>query len=44
MSRTAGGLQRPAPVLGQHSDEVMNEILGLTASEIEELKREKVIY
>ena len=44
MSRTAGGLQRPAPVLGQHSDEVLNEILGLTPSEIEELKREKVVY
>lgn len=44
MSRTAGGLRRPAPALGQHSDEVLKEILGLTASEIEELKREKVVY
>jgi benzylsuccinate CoA-transferase BbsF subunit len=44
MSRTPGGLQSPAPVLGQHSDEILNEILGMTATEIEELKREKVIY
>jgi benzylsuccinate CoA-transferase BbsF subunit len=43
MSRTPGEL-RPAPALGQHSDEVLEEILGTTASEIEELKREKVIY
>jgi crotonobetainyl-CoA:carnitine CoA-transferase CaiB-like acyl-CoA transferase len=39
-----GGPQRPAPTLGQHSDELLEEILGLTASEIEELKREKVVY
>jgi len=44
MSRTPGGLQRPAPVLGQHSDEVLGEILGMAAAEIEELKREKVIF
>jgi benzylsuccinate CoA-transferase BbsF subunit len=44
MSRTPGGLQRPAPTLGQHSDEVLGEILGMAAAEIEELKREKVIY
>jgi crotonobetainyl-CoA:carnitine CoA-transferase CaiB-like acyl-CoA transferase len=44
MSRTPGGPRRPAPVLGQHSDELLKEILGLTASEIEELKREKVVY
>jgi benzylsuccinate CoA-transferase BbsF subunit len=44
MSRTVGGPQRPAPTLGQHSDELLEEILGLTPSEIEELKREKVVY
>lgn len=44
MSRTPGGLQRPAPTLGQHSDEVLGEILGMQAAELEELKREKVIY
>jgi crotonobetainyl-CoA:carnitine CoA-transferase CaiB-like acyl-CoA transferase len=44
MSRTPGDLRRPAPALGQHSDEVLAEILGMPASEIEELKRDKVIY
>ena len=44
MSRTPGGLQRPAPTLGQHSDEVLGEVLGMAPAEIEELKREKVIY
>ena len=44
MSRTPGALRRPAPVLGQHSDEVLREILGMTSAEIEELKREKVVY
>jgi crotonobetainyl-CoA:carnitine CoA-transferase CaiB-like acyl-CoA transferase len=44
MSRTPGALRRPAPVLGQHSDEVLREILGMTPAEIEQLKREKVVY
>ena len=44
MSRTPGALRSPAPVIGQHNDEVFNEILGMSANEIEELKREKVIY
>jgi crotonobetainyl-CoA:carnitine CoA-transferase CaiB-like acyl-CoA transferase len=44
MSRTPGALHRPAPALGQHSNEVLGEILGMAAAEIEELRREKVIY
>jgi benzylsuccinate CoA-transferase BbsF subunit len=44
MSRTPGALRRPAPVLGQHSDEVLHEILGMTSAEIEQLKREKIVY
>ncbi len=44
MSRTPGALRRPAPALGQHSDEVLGEILGMATAEIEELRREKVIY
>jgi benzylsuccinate CoA-transferase BbsF subunit len=44
LSRTPGALRSPAPVLGQHNDEVFSEILGMSAGEIEELKREKVIY
>jgi benzylsuccinate CoA-transferase BbsF subunit len=44
MSRTPGALRSPAPMIGQHNDEVFKEILGMSANEIEELKREKVIY
>jgi crotonobetainyl-CoA:carnitine CoA-transferase CaiB-like acyl-CoA transferase len=44
MSRTPGALRWPAPVLGQHSDELLREILGITPAEIEQLKREKVVY
>ena len=44
MSRTPGSLRRAAPVLGQHSEEVLREILGMTDTEIEELKHEQVVY
>jgi crotonobetainyl-CoA:carnitine CoA-transferase CaiB-like acyl-CoA transferase len=44
MSRTPGDLRRPAPALGEHNDEVFRELLGMTGAEIEELKREQVIY
>lgn len=44
MSRTPGDLRSPAPVMGQHNDEVFREILGLTADEVEELKGEGVIF
>jgi crotonobetainyl-CoA:carnitine CoA-transferase CaiB-like acyl-CoA transferase len=44
LSRTPGALRSPAPILGEHNDEVFAEILGMTSAEIEELKREKVIY
>ncbi|MBV8139611.1 MAG: CoA transferase [Deltaproteobacteria bacterium] len=44
MSRTQGALRRPAPVLGQHSEEVLREILGMSPAEIEQLKSEKVVY
>ncbi len=33
----------PAPLLGQHNEEVYRGILGLSAEEVEELRKEKVI-
>ncbi len=42
LSRTPGRVRRPAPTLGQHTDEVLRE-LGCTASEIARLRAERVI-
>jgi benzylsuccinate CoA-transferase BbsF subunit len=36
-------LERPAPLLGQHTDEVCRDLLGLSANEITALKRDGVI-
>jgi crotonobetainyl-CoA:carnitine CoA-transferase CaiB-like acyl-CoA transferase len=33
----------PAPMLGQHTDEVLTTILGLGAAELETLRREDVL-
>ena len=33
----------PAPVLGQHTDEVLRDTLGYTAQEVQQLKNEGVI-
>jgi crotonobetainyl-CoA:carnitine CoA-transferase CaiB-like acyl-CoA transferase len=43
MSRTPGEL-RAAPVLGQHTDEVLTGMLGLSASEIEQLRNDRVVF
>ncbi|HZX67100.1 MAG TPA: CoA transferase [Myxococcales bacterium] len=37
MSETPGGLRSPAPLLGQHTSEVLREILGLPEAEIDRL-------
>jgi crotonobetainyl-CoA:carnitine CoA-transferase CaiB-like acyl-CoA transferase len=39
MSDTPGSVRRPAPLLGQHTDEVLRERLGLADAEIERLRR-----
>lgn len=44
LSRTPGELRTAAPVLGQHSDEVLGGMLGLSPDEIEQLKQERVIF
>lgn len=43
LSETPGKIRRPAPVLGQHTEEVLKEILGLSNDAIEAL-REKDIF
>lgn len=42
LSRTPGGVRKPAPLLGQHTDEVLGE-LGYTPADIERLRAEEVI-
>lgn len=37
------GIARAAPLLGEHNEEILGERLGLTASEIEQLRRDAII-
>ena len=43
MSATPVSYRRPPPTLGQHTDEVLAELLGLTSSELEKLKKDGLI-
>lgn len=42
-SATPGAVRKPAPLLGQHTSEVLSEILGLTQDKINELRNAKVL-
>ena len=44
MSATPGELRSPAPLLGQHNDEIFSGMLGLSPGEIEQLKQDRVIF
>jgi CoA:oxalate CoA-transferase len=43
LSRTPGGIKGPSPELGQHTEEVLSELLGLSEAEMEELRRSEII-
>jgi formyl-CoA transferase len=43
MSATNPGIRTPAPLLGQHNEEILGSYLGISAADIENLKSEKVI-
>jgi crotonobetainyl-CoA:carnitine CoA-transferase CaiB-like acyl-CoA transferase len=43
LSATPGSVRTPAPLLGQHTDEVLRDRLGLSDRAIERLRREGVI-
>jgi crotonobetainyl-CoA:carnitine CoA-transferase CaiB-like acyl-CoA transferase len=44
LSRTPGHLRSPAPSLGQHNDEVLSSLLGMSTAEIQQLKEEQVVF
>ena len=44
MSRTPGTLRSAAPILGQNNDEIFRDMLSLSTDEIEQLKKENVIF
>jgi succinate--hydroxymethylglutarate CoA-transferase len=37
------GVRMPPPTLGQHTDEILSSMLGMSGSDIEELRGEGVI-
>jgi crotonobetainyl-CoA:carnitine CoA-transferase CaiB-like acyl-CoA transferase len=39
----SGWLRRPAPMVGEHNDEVLSDILGLTAADLTQLRANAVI-
>ena len=43
LSKSPGGMRRPAPAVGEHTAEVLGEI-GMTEPELERLEREGVIH
>jgi crotonobetainyl-CoA:carnitine CoA-transferase CaiB-like acyl-CoA transferase len=43
LSETPGEVYAPAPLLGQHSEEILEKLLGYTKKDIEVLKKENVI-
>jgi benzylsuccinate CoA-transferase BbsF subunit len=43
LSRTPVSPRRPAPLLGEHTREILGELLGLSAGEIDELEAEQVL-
>lgn len=43
LSETPGKVYAPAPLLGEHSDEVLKDILGYSQEEIDKLKKKGII-
>lgn len=44
LSETPGGIQRHGPLMGEHNEEILQCLLGLTPEEFETLRKEEVIY
>jgi benzylsuccinate CoA-transferase BbsF subunit len=44
LSETPAEIRKAAPLLGEHTDEIFRKHLGMSAEEIEALRKEEVIY
>jgi len=43
LSGTPSGVRTPSPILGQHNEEVLGELLGLTGEDLKALREEGAI-
>jgi len=43
LSRTLGGVRGPSPALGEHTDQVLRDVLGLSRQDIARLRRSGVV-
>lgn len=43
LSQTPGTIELPPPTLGQHTEEILTRVLGYSNSEVENLRKERVI-
>ena len=43
LSETPGSVETPAPLLGQHTEEILKELLGIDAAKVADLKARKVL-
>jgi crotonobetainyl-CoA:carnitine CoA-transferase CaiB-like acyl-CoA transferase len=44
LTRGPNGVRRPAPLLGQDTDQVLRDVLGYSAQDVARLKDERVLY
>jgi len=44
LSRTPGAIQGPPPAIGQHTDEVLSSLLGLSRRQIAELRAQEAVF
>jgi crotonobetainyl-CoA:carnitine CoA-transferase CaiB-like acyl-CoA transferase len=42
-SDTAGSIRRPPPMLGEHTDEVLHDLLGMKAEQVEQLRAAGIV-
>jgi CoA:oxalate CoA-transferase len=43
LSATPGAVEQPAPLLGQHTEEILYELLGMSSQQVRDLRFKKVI-